>query len=42
MRALRKMRQRDLAFEASLGYIEKPCLKKKEKKTYFKTATTKV
>jgi hypothetical protein len=30
--ALRRWRQKDLEFESSLGYLERPFLKKKRKK----------
>jgi hypothetical protein len=30
--ALRKQRQESHAFQASLGYVERPCLKKEKKK----------
>jgi hypothetical protein len=32
--ALRRLRQKDLKFEASLGSMERTCLKKKKKKLH--------
>jgi hypothetical protein len=37
MPAFRRLRQEDLQFKVSLGYLARPCLKRKKKKTTMKT-----
>jgi hypothetical protein len=37
----RRLRQKEHEFEASLGYTERPCLKKKKKKNHKQMTTKK-